>query len=132
MTKESVTPKQLRSFGLIVGIIFALVGLWPVAADNRDLRWWALAVAATFIVAALLAPSSLASVHRAWMFIGHVLGLINTRIILALGFYGILMPIGLSMRLMGKDPMRRKKISEMKTYRVERASRPGSHMRQQF
>ena len=38
---------------------------------------------------------------------GNVMNWINTRLILGVMFYGIFLPIGLCMRLFGKDPMQR-------------------------
>lgn len=132
LTNKPATRSQLRSFGLIVGTAFGVIGLWPVVREGQDARWWSLAIAILFVGFATIMPLALSPIHRAWIFIGHVLGYINTKIILALGFYGIVMPIGLTMRLAGKDPMRRQYILESKTYRVARAPRTGQHMRQQF
>ena len=44
--KNETPPKQLRSFGLTVGGIFALIAAWPVIIRGEDVRGWA-AVAAT-------------------------------------------------------------------------------------
>ena len=44
--KNETPPKQLRSFGLIVGGIFAFIAVWPVIIRGGDVRGWA-AVAAT-------------------------------------------------------------------------------------
>ncbi|MGH7231321.1 MAG: SxtJ family membrane protein [Nitrospiraceae bacterium] len=132
MIKDDISSRQLRSFGLIVGGVFAIIGLWPMFVRDQDFRGWALVIAGLFLISALAVPSSLRLIHRVWMFIGHILGWINTRIILAIGFYGIVMPVGLVMRTFGKDPMRRRYLAGAITYRVTRTSRPGSHMQQQF
>ncbi len=130
--KEGIEVKQLRSFGFLVGGIFALMGVWPVVFRGEDLRWWAVILAVALIVPALILPKSLGPVYRVWMKIGHVLGLVNTRIILTLVFYGLLTPIGLVMRLLGKDPMHRQFEPDAETYRVIRSARPASHMLRQF
>jgi hypothetical protein len=130
--KTEVTLKELRSFGLIVGGIFTLVGMWPLLIRGNPFRLWAIAFAGLAIVIALVVPRGLKPIYRVWMFIGHVLGWINTRIILTVGFYGIVMPVGLMMRAFGKDPMRRKSIGKAETYRIARTSRTGMHMKQQF
>lgn len=132
MTKDHVSPGHLRSFGLIVGGVFVAIALWPVLIRGQDVRWWALILAGLFLGPAGIMPSSLEPIHRGWMFIGHVLGWINTRIILAIGFYGIVMPVGLAMRAFGKDPMRRRYVMDANTYRVARTPRNGAHMQQQF
>jgi hypothetical protein len=66
------------------------------------------------------------------MKIGHVLGSINTKIILGIIYYLLITPMGLVMRLMGKDSMHRALGQGTDTYRVVRAPRPRHHMRNQF
>jgi Saxitoxin biosynthesis operon protein SxtJ len=130
--KTDIDPKQLRSFGLIVGGIFALIGIWPMVWRGSDPRWWAIVSATLLIAPAMTVPRILAPVHRAWMFVGHILGWVNTRIILAIGFFGLVTPVGFFMRLAGKDPMRRRYERAVPSYRVAKPSRTGSHMQQQF
>ena len=124
--------KQLRSFGLIVGGIFALLGVWPALWRGQPLRLWSVLLGGALLALALVRPRSLAQVYRLWMAVGEVLGWINTRLILGVLFYGLFTPLGLCMRLRGKDPMRRTLIPEVDTYRVVRQPRPASHMRHQF
>jgi len=123
--------KQLRSFGFLVGGVFALLGLWPLLF-GKDMRLWAVIPAGALLFLAVLVPASLGPVYRVWMKIGHVLGWINTRIILSVVFYGMFCPMGFIMRLAGKDPMRRRYEPESNTYRVLSSPRPGSHMLRQF
>jgi hypothetical protein len=66
------------------------------------------------------------------MRLGEVLGWINTRVILGAIFFLLFTPLGLYMRLRGKDPMRRTLAPEAESYRVVRQPRSSSHMRHQF
>ena len=66
------------------------------------------------------------------MAIGEALGWINTRVILGFVYYGIMTPMGMTMRLLGKDPMRRRFEPDANSYRVPRATRPSRHMDRQF
>jgi hypothetical protein len=63
---------------------------------------------------------------------GQALGWVNTRIILGVVFYGLLTPMGLAMRILGKDPLHRQFDPNSDSYRVVRLPRPGSHMSQQY
>jgi len=123
--------KQLRSFGLLVGGIFAIIGLVPFLLHGEPPRLWALLLAAVLMIPAILLPRSLTPVYRAWMAIGHALGWVNTRIILSVVFYGLFTPVGLFRRLFGKDSFNRR-LSNGDTYRVESSLRPSSHMKRQF
>ena len=116
---EISNPKQLRQFGLIMaGMITLFFGLlipwiWGIA-----LPLWPWIVAGVFVAFALTAPGLLKSVYQVWMKIGHVLGWINTRLILSMVFFLIFVPVGLVMRL-ARDPMRRKLHEPTETYRIE-------------
>src|SRR2546425_11548263 len=132
MMQNEITIKQLRSFGLTVGGIFALIGLWPLVVHNQGARWWSLIVAVVLILPALVYPKSLFWIHKGWMAVGHVLGWINTRIILGFVFYIVVSPIGFVRRLLGKDPMGRQLRPDLESYRIERKPRPGSHLTKQY
>jgi Saxitoxin biosynthesis operon protein SxtJ len=130
--QSEITNKQLRSFGFTVGGIFALIAIWPLVIRAADPRWWALGIAAGLLVPAVVFPRSLVWVHKGWMAIGHVLGWINTRIILGVVFYVIVTPIGIIRRWLGKDPMGRQLRPDLDSYRVTCKPRPASHLTKQY
>ena len=129
---ESGDRRRLRWFGFLVGGLFAVVGLWPAALAGRPMRTWALATAALLALPAALHPPLLALPYRAWMAVGRALGWINTRVILTLFFCLVLTPVGLVMRLLGRDPLRLAYDRKAASYRQPRAPRAGDHMRHQF
>ena len=132
MKTASPDPQQLRKFGLLVGGIFAIIGLWPAIVRGQDPRSWALALALALVVPALVLPRTLAPAYRGWMAVGRVLSWVNTRIILGVLFYGLITPMGVAARAFRRDPMRRGFEPNLDTYRVPAQPRPGSHMRRQF
>jgi hypothetical protein len=129
---QSTPHKELRHFGLLVGAIFTIIGLWPLVFRNEPFRLWAVVPGGVLILLGAIFPQILAPIHKAWMKMGHILGWINTRILLGLVFYGLVTPIGIIFRLMGKDSMRQVFAMESSTYRVVRTPRPRSHMKYQF
>ena len=124
--------KTLRSFGLLVGGVFGVIGLWPWLVRGQGTRAWALALCAVLVGPALVVPRVLGPAHRLWMVLAEVLGWINTRILLSVVFFALITPMGVAMRLLGKDPMRRGFERTASTYRVNRTSRPPGHMVRQF
>ena len=124
--------KELRSFGLLVGGIFAGIGFWPMLLRGDDVRAWALVLAALLIGPAVVFPACLKPVHKLWMKLGHVLGWINTRIILGAIFFGVVTPMGLIRRLFRKDSMGRRTKTDVDSYRLPRSARPASHMTKQY
>lgn len=110
--------KQERNFGYLFAFVFALAAfwpLWPLAAPNP---YW-LTGAFAWLLAALVCPRLLAPLYKAWMTFGHGLGWINARIILGLVFFVMVTPIGLVMRLAGKDLLRMR-TRKSASYWVER------------
>ena len=131
-TNQQPTMRDLRQFGLLVGGVFAVIGLWPVVFRSESPRLWATILGSLLIVLGAIAPQSLQQAHKGWMKVGHVLGSINTKIILGIIYYLLITPMGLAMRLMGKDPMHRALAQDTDTYRIVRSPRSRHHMRNQF
>jgi len=129
---QAATRKELRHFGLLVGAVFIVIGLWPLLFRGEPLRLWATGVGGLLIIFGTVFPSVLRPVHKGWMWIGHILGWVNTRILLGIVFYGLVTPIGFVFRLMGKDTMRQAFAESSTTYRVVRSARHHSHMKHQF
>lgn len=129
---QTATTKDLRSFGLLVGAVFCVIGVWPLVFRGEPLREWALGGGGTLALLGAVFPQVLRPLHTGWMWIGHVLGWINTRILLSIVFYGLITPIGLLFRLMGKNTVRQAFSESSATYRVIRTPRPRTHMKFQF
>lgn len=110
-------PKELRNFGLIMGGMIVLVlGLLIPWIWDFSLPIWPFAVATGFVAVAVIYPKALAPVYKGWMKVGAVLGFINTRIILGLVFFVLILPMGLLMRIK-TDPMNRKFDPKAASYR---------------
>ena len=132
MEHMEVTKKTLRQFGLMIGGVFLLIGLWPFVWRQEAVRIWAVIPGSLLVVTGLMMPGVLTQVYQGWMWVGHVLGWVNTRIILGVLFYGVVTPMGVVMKLTGRDPMRREFEPDAQTYRVIRQPRPASHMKNMF
>ena len=132
MEQVEITKKTLRQFGLMVGGIFLFIGLWPLVWRQEAMRIWVVVPGALLAAAGLVMPGVLKHVYRGWMWVGHVMGWVNTRIILGILFYGMVTPMGLFMKLTGRDPMRRAFEPDAKTYRMACQPRPASHMKNMF
>ena len=118
--KEPVSKNQLRDFGLIIGLGFPILIGWILpSVSGHEFRAWTLWVGIPALVLGLIAPSSLQYPYKSWMALGHVLGWVNSHIILGLIFIIVLQPIAYMMRLTGYDPLRKRRTGET-TYRENR------------
>lgn len=139
------TPKQqeLRDFGYLFGVMLILIfGMVMPGLFNRVLGapvvlfgvfitpLWPWLAACGFWGLSLMWPPLLRPIYYAWMKIGAVLGWINTRLIMLVLFYGIVFPLGLLMRLFGKDAMRNKR--QTASYRIASAAAEKNHLERPY
>jgi len=126
-------PADLRTFGLLfagfVVLIFGLILPW-----RQILPWgiWAWLVAAAFAALALGRPLWLKGFYGVWIKLGMGINWVVTRVILGTVFFGMIVPMGLVMRLLGKDPMRRKTAPVADSYRVPSHERPRNSLERPF
>ena len=120
MSAHDVIPdidrKGLRSFGLTTGAIVAGLFPWLLEASIPLWPWVILVVLGTW---ALVAPDSLKPVYRGWMRFGLLLSRITTPIIMGVVFFVFVMPFGFVLKILGKDPMRRRFDAAAGSYRIE-------------
>jgi len=126
-------PKDLRSFALVTGAMFAAVfGLlvpWLFATRMPLWPWMAFAFLSTW---GLVHPVSLKPVYTAWMNVANAVGRVNNHVLLGLIFFIMITPIGLVRRLMGRDPMRRRLRHDIDTYREPKRKRPRDSLERPF
>ena len=115
--KNYISQKTLKEFGFLMAFIFPLLIGWFLPFIQGDpFRYWTLCISIPSLIFAILRPELLIFPYRIWMKIGHLLGWLNSRIILSLVFLVVLQPIALIMRAFGHDPLRIKNLSQ-KSYR---------------
>ena len=118
--KDTISKKQLREFGLLIGFGFPILIGWLLPSIfGHEFRVWTLLVGILGLILGLTAPRLLKYPYKGWMKLGHALGWVNSHIVLGLVFIIVLQPIAYIMRLTGYDPLRRRQKGE-KTYRENR------------
>ena len=131
---EKTKASSNRSFGLVIGGAFLLIGLAPLLHAPHRPRWWAIVIAVMFAGFAQLRPDLLGSLNTLWLRFGLLLHKIVSPIILGLLFYTTVLPVGVLMRAFGKDPLRLQKDPGAASYWIVREP-PGpspESMTQQF
>ena len=107
---NKISKKQLRDFGYLIGFGLPLIIGWLIPSiTGHGFRAWTLWISIPTLVIGVLSPRILRKPYQAWMQLGHVLGYVNSRIILGLVFIAVLQPIAFVMRAFGYDPLRAKK-----------------------
>ena len=117
MKKKSISQKQLREFGYIIGIgIPVIFGYLIPLISGHLFRLWSLLIGIPVFILGVLKPSLLFYPYKFWMKIGYILGWVNSRIILGLIFVAVLCPIAVIMTFFNYDPLKLKK-QNLKTFR---------------
>jgi len=126
--------KGYREFGLVTGAIVAgLFGLFFPRLLDGAFPLWPWIVFGVLGAWGLIAPMTLRPVYNIWMKFGLFMGTyIMTPLIMFIVFYGLFMPMGLVMRLFGKDGMARKLDSTAQSYRIVSAKAPAKNLERPF
>lgn len=130
----STQPRDLRKFGLVVGVVFVALGAWFLF--RRKPVWpYLLSPGAALMFMGVVAPRLLRQVYMGWMAMALTLGLVVSTVILTLFFFLIVTPISLVARLAGKDFLSLKLQPHATSYwivRPRRSPRRPEEYEQQF
>ena len=123
--------RRLWVFGAVALAVFALLAAWiyvtgriggfevgEFAALAASVFLWILAAACGLL--ALMAPAALRPLYVGLSLATAPIGLVVSFLLLAMVFYGVLTPIGLVMRWMGRDPLGRRFDPQARGYWVAR------------
>ena len=117
--EEVIKTSSERNFGLVFACFFLLLSTLSFYNGRTGWHYW-LPLAALFALLASVAPKVIAPLNRLWARLGDLLHRIVSPLTLCILFYVCITPIGLLMRLVGKDPLRRKFDPGAKSYWIVR------------
>ena len=113
--------KQLRQFGLMVGGVLVLIGLWKLYQGKHEtarLILWL--VGGLLVITGSIVPTLLTPVYWIWMKLAHLLGWVNTRLLLGIIFFVIITPMAVVMKIFGRDALNRKIDKNVDSYWIPR------------
>ena len=126
---DDVKISSNRSFGIVFFIVFLLIALYPLTY-SEEIRVWSATISLIFLVLGLFNSKILTPLNKLWFKFGIFLGKIVSPIIMGIIFFLVVTPIGLLMRLLGKDLINLK-YNNNKSYWIEKKG-PKSKMKNQF
>jgi hypothetical protein len=130
MKKVPVKISSNRSFGFLFFVVFFVISLWPLKSQG-DLRIWTLVLSLLFLILGALNSKLLTPFNKLWFKFGILLGSIVSPIVMGAVFFIVVTPVGLIMRLLGKDLLRINKNKPISTYWINRDKQENS-MKKQF
>ena len=126
---DDIKISSNRSFGIVFSIVFLLIALYPLI-HSEEIRFWSIIISLIFLVLGLLKSKILAPLNKLWFKFGIFLGKIISPLIMGIIFFLVVTPIGILMRLLGKDLLNLK-YNKNKSYWIEKNG-PKSKMKNQF
>ena len=118
-----------RSFGIVFFVVFLLIAIYPIL-KNEEARLWSLLISSAFLILGLVNSQILTPLNKLWFKFGLLLGKIISPLVMGLIFFLVVTPIGLIMRILGKDVLNLK-YNKNKSYWIEKKG-PKSRMKNQF
>ena len=126
---DDIKISSNRSFGIVFFIVFLVIALYPLGYSG-EIRVWSAIISIIFLVLGLFNSKILTPLNKLWFKFGIFLGKIISPIIMGIIFFLVVTPIGLLMRLLGKDLVNLK-YNNNKSYWIEKKG-PKSKMKNQF
>jgi len=118
-----------KSFGILFFIVFMIIAFYPIL-NSEKIKFLFFIPAFIFLILAYLKPNLLKPLNSAWVKIGEILGRVIAPIVMFLLFFIIVTPIGLLVRLFGKDLLKIK-FTKDSSYWIKREKNIGT-MKKQF
>ena len=113
------TPKKIRDFGITFFVVFTVIG-GVLLYKGRSSGYAFFVAGILFIALGRWVPGWLKPFHKVWMTLALVLGVVTSRLILGILYYCVLTPIGLIIRLFGKDLLDREWDKEASSYWIKK------------
>ena len=118
-----------RSFGIVFFVVFLIIALYPLL-NNESIRIWSIIISLVFLILGLINSKVLNPLNKLWFKFGILLGKIISPLIMGLIFFLVVTPIGILMRILGKDLLNLK-YNANRSYWIEK-NEPKSKMKNQF
>jgi hypothetical protein len=120
---DHVTNAQARKTALLVGGVLLAIAAWNFYRGRLTVVWVFGSLGALLFVAGLVVPPAARAFHTSWMKFAVALGYVNSRVLLTILFYGVFMPYGFISRLLGRDPLGRRKTGQQTYWTTRKVTR---------
>ena len=94
-----------RKFGLFFSLVFTVAAAYFYFTGNIVWTYAFVAASLIFLLITLIKSDALLPLNKLWMQFGLLLGMIVSKIVLGIIFFGLFMPIATLMRLSGRDEL---------------------------
>ena len=103
-----LSPREGRKFAFTVGIAFLVLGAISAWRGHYFPPRILGTLGGSLLLAGVIVPGRLGGIHRAWMGLAHAISKVTAPIMVGVVYFVVITPIGLLMRLFGKNPLRKR------------------------
>ncbi len=108
---ENLSPRKIRLLGLVRGIGIAVGGTIFFLAHPGVVARILWGTGGCIALMSILWPTGARKLHRGWSALAKFMEKIVTQVALGMVFFGVLTPIAVLFRIVGRDVLRLKKVS---------------------
>lgn len=123
MSFSDIQRPSNRKFGFFLSAVFFLLSLIFYINNKITFTFYFIIIGLLIIIIAWTRSEYLLLFNIIWMRLGLFLGMIMNPIVLGLLFFGLFTPVGIIMRMFGRDELRLK-VKRTKSHWVLRKSLP--------
>ena len=129
--KSEIKMGSNRSFGLVFFLVFLIISLWNFRGDINEIRFVPFYFSLFFLFLGILNSKFLTPLNKLWFKFGLFLGAIVAPIVMGIVFFLVVTPIGIIIRILGKDLVNKKYDKNKKTYWIK-YNKTSDTMKRQF
>ena len=123
MQIKSPTKKQLNVFVLGLCLILLLFAWRSFREGNSKISFILIGLASALVIIYLIKRNFVIQFYKIWMRCVSYVGMVITGILMVAIFYLVFTPVGIFLRLIGKDILNLNKDDKLKTYWIDRPQR---------
>ena len=133
MEDSNIKLPSNKKFGFFIATVCALGGSYFLYANLFHWAKGLLVLAVVIFIITIIKAQWLLPLNKMWMRFGWLLGMIVSPIVLGVIFYGLFTPIGILMRLGGRDELRLKLQPRQSYWKLRKPDDLATHsFKQQF
>ncbi len=106
--KGSKMEKEKRDIRIVFLIFFTFFSIFAWRYYPSILSYVLIGLILLILPLIIFSPFTLRPLFRLWLKVAHTIGRFNTQLLLSIVFVLIFVPTGFVMRLLGRDPMKRR------------------------
>lgn len=117
MNNNTQIPSN-RNFGLFFFLLFLIISFVTFIYSYQSVSIFTLVISVFFLIISITYSDILYPINKAWMKLGYMIGYIISPIVIGIFFFGIFTPLGIFLKVIGRDELKLRKNKSASYWRV--------------